>query len=260
MWSHSRAVGCLWSINFGIRHTSEMDEQPEETEVLLALLSSLINTSFLSHEDLLGALADAGGNVHEAARVLNGTKSSQIYKPRSKRKRNTGLDGWVTSKKRPRTMSPRREPVQAGRSVSSSLNFYGSCTPGFTADEPIVLDEDDEEHQVLEDALGSGTLVSAAHSDIDEDVKPSHVTGMQPTKSLMSVLKQAPTEKTQPKLPPRTLGAAALVAQYTPCTMHSSILPPELACRLFYAMLREATSWSRNKWYGYNCDFIGFTY
>jgi hypothetical protein len=249
---HSRTVGC--PVNFGIRHISEM---PEETEVLLALLASLIDTSLLSHEDLLGALVDAGGNVHEAARVLNGTNASQMSKPRSKRKRINGLDGWVMSKKRPGAMSPRREPVQANRSTPSSLKPY---TSGSTVDEPIFLDEDDEEQQPLENALGSGTLVSAAHSVIDEECKPSHVTGMQPTKSLMSVLKQAPIEKARPKLAPRTLGTAALVAQYTPCTMHSSILPPELACRLFYAMLREATSWSRNKWYGYNCELIGVTH
>ena len=237
-----------------------MHEQPEETEVLLALLSSLINTSLISHEDLLGALADAEGNVHEAARVLNGAKSSQISKPRSKRKRKNGLDGWVTSKKRPGAMSPRREPVPANRSVSSSLKPYGSSTPGFTVNEPIFLDEDDEEHQPLEDPMSSSTLVSAAHLGIDEDGKPFDVTGVLPTKTLMSVLKQAPTEKTRPKLPPRTLGTAALVAHYTPCTMHSSILPPELACRLFYAMLGEATSWSRNKWYGCNRNSIVFTY
>jgi hypothetical protein len=243
MWLHSPTVGC--PVNFGIRHTFKMHEQPVETEVLLALLSSLVDTSLLSHEDLLEALVDAGGNAHEAAKVLNGTKSSQISKPRPKRKRNNGLDGWVTSKKRPGAMSPRREPVQASRSTSSSLILR---TPGFTVDEPILLDEDDEEHQALVDAMDGGTLVSAAHSDIDEDAKLSHMIGTQPTRSLMSVLKQAPTEKTRPKLPPRTLGTAALIAQYTPCTMHSSILPPELACRLFYAMLREATSWSRNKW------------
>ncbi|PVG02855.1 hypothetical protein CPB86DRAFT_696550 [Serendipita vermifera] len=66
----------------------------------------------------------------------------------------------------------------------------------------------------------------------------------------MSILKQAPSApKEPPKFPPLTLSNPPMVSQHTPCTLHHTILPPKLACKLFYAMLREATSWSRNKWW-----------
>jgi hypothetical protein len=40
-----------------------------------------------------------------------------------------------------------------------------------------------------------------------------------------------------------------MVAEHTPCTLHPSLLPPELACKLFYAMLDASRQWSRNKWW-----------
>ncbi|KAJ7349213.1 hypothetical protein DFH08DRAFT_998809 [Mycena albidolilacea] len=66
----------------------------------------------------------------------------------------------------------------------------------------------------------------------------------------MTVLKQPPkTEQGVPKLPPLMLSTPAMVAEHTPCTLHPSILPPELACRLFYTMLDASRQWSRNKWW-----------
>jgi hypothetical protein len=73
-----------------------------------------------------------------------------------------------------------------------------------------------------------------------------------PTVNPLSVLRQPPPPKkqnAQSHLPPMLLGAPELVAQYTPCTLHLSILPPELACRLFYTMINSSKSWKRNKWW-----------
>ncbi|KAF9507863.1 hypothetical protein BS47DRAFT_1377831 [Hydnum rufescens UP504] len=55
--------------------------------------------------------------------------------------------------------------------------------------------------------------------------------------------------KSLPRLPVLTLTTPAMVAQHTPTTLHTSILPAELACQLYYTMLEEAKTWSRNKWY-----------
>ncbi|KAL6305386.1 hypothetical protein BKA93DRAFT_731412 [Sparassis latifolia] len=52
-----------------------------------------------------------------------------------------------------------------------------------------------------------------------------------------------------PKFPPLTLGTPVLVSDHTPCTLHPSILPSELACRLFYTMMNESRDWKRNKWW-----------
>ncbi|KAH7909716.1 hypothetical protein BJ138DRAFT_1136458 [Hygrophoropsis aurantiaca] len=66
----------------------------------------------------------------------------------------------------------------------------------------------------------------------------------------MSVLRQAPTlTQTIPRLPPLTLSNPSMITQHTPCTMHLSVLPPELACRLFYTMVDLSRTWNRNKWW-----------
>ncbi|KAH8106757.1 hypothetical protein BXZ70DRAFT_997706 [Cristinia sonorae] len=52
-----------------------------------------------------------------------------------------------------------------------------------------------------------------------------------------------------PKHPPLTLSTPEMIAKHVPCTMHTSVLPPELACRLFYTMLDLSQDWSRNKWW-----------
>ncbi|KAG6820570.1 hypothetical protein H0H93_015090 [Arthromyces matolae] len=40
-----------------------------------------------------------------------------------------------------------------------------------------------------------------------------------------------------------------MVAANTPCTLHLSLLPPELACKLFYTMVSASRSWGRNRWW-----------
>ena len=80
----------------------------------------------------------------------------------------------------------------------------------------------------------------------------SNLNNSKPTVDLMSVLRRPPSpkkENTQSRLPPMLLGTPELVAQHTPCTLHLSILPPELACRLFYAMIEASKTWKRNKWW-----------
>ncbi|KAI0647212.1 hypothetical protein C8Q79DRAFT_908529 [Trametes meyenii] len=52
-----------------------------------------------------------------------------------------------------------------------------------------------------------------------------------------------------PRLPPLTLSTPELVFAHTPCTLHHSILPPELACRLFYTLLYASRDWKHNKWW-----------
>ncbi|KAF7311557.1 GRF zinc finger family protein [Mycena kentingensis (nom. inval.)] len=79
---------------------------------------------------------------------------------------------------------------------------------------------------------------------------PSVSSPKKPTVDLMKVLKQAPsTTKGPTKYSPLLLPTPEMVAKHTPCTLHNSILPPELACRLFYAMVDRAHAWSRNKWW-----------
>ena len=63
-----------------------------------------------------------------------------------------------------------------------------------------------------------------------------------PSKSRLA----APSKVT---LPPLLLSTPDSVAQNTPCTLHLSVLPPELAGKLFYTMLSASRGWKKNKWW-----------
>lgn len=77
-----------------------------------------------------------------------------------------------------------------------------------------------------------------------------HASPSKPVMDLMTVLRQPQTPNPSvPRLPPLTLSNPSLVAQHTPCTLHLSVLPPELACRLFYTMMDASMSWKKNKWW-----------
>ncbi|CAK5264704.1 unnamed protein product [Mycena citricolor] len=79
---------------------------------------------------------------------------------------------------------------------------------------------------------------------------PSPRRETRPATDLMSVLRQPPKiEKPILKLPPLTLSTPKMVAEHTPCTLHPSILPPELATKLFYSMIDASQQWKRNKWW-----------
>lgn len=67
----------------------------------------------------------------------------------------------------------------------------------------------------------------------------------------------APHEETKkaailPRLRPLTLSNTQLVAQHTPCTLHTSVLPSTLATTLFHTMSDLSRQWKRNKWYLFN--------
>ncbi|KAH7107480.1 hypothetical protein BKA62DRAFT_610313 [Auriculariales sp. MPI-PUGE-AT-0066] len=80
---------------------------------------------------------------------------------------------------------------------------------------------------------------------------PPYPSNNRAVKSAFDVLKDSSDKRPTalPRLQPVTLSTPALVQRHTPCTMHLNILPPELACQLFYAMVQESRSWTTNKWW-----------
>ena len=205
-----------------------------DTETLLALLASLLDEKVAvaaTQDALLSALVDTEGNVELAAALLNASdvisKTSDERSSGKKRKR-TGLDSWIVNK---RTASVGGKALPEANQTERSDPSTSRPSP---EDVIEVLDDEDYDRQTRSNLVTKPT---------------SHPS--RPPVSLMSVLKQAPIEeKRKPiQLAPRTLGTPALVAEHTPCTLHYSILPPELACRLFYVMLKEAAEWDRNRWY-----------
>lgn len=206
----------------------------EDTETLIALVSSLLDGEIPDQAEILEALADCNGNVDLAAQLLKEKQHSREAISTKKRKRTSRLDDWLNpsapngarSPKRPRSPSPIR-PSHAGPSSKplSASTSSSSKVKSLTSEEFMTM---------LRPSASSGGLS-----------KPSPV-----------------------KYPPLTLSTPELVAKHTPCTLHTSILPPDLACRfvahrcfltsdllsdvylrLFYVMLHESRSWERNKWY-----------
>ena len=218
-----------------------------DTDTLLAILSSLIHPLELEHSVLLDALVHSQGNVEAAARTIRSGP------PRKKRKTSAkvGLDGWLKG---------------GGKDQEAATSNERS--PG-TTKAPSIEDTD-----ITDEASTSRSVVRerqhVATTSISTKKPPSTVKPVSQTE-FMALLRPPnssdSTPKSQlPKQPPLTLVSPEHVAQHTPCTLHNSVLPPELACRcvqirrlrlgcscsicrLFYTMLHASRDWKRNKWW-----------
>jgi len=208
---------------------------PEDTETLLALLCSLLPDNIVpSQESLLDALLHADGDVKKAAETL----LKQRGATNSKRKRHVSLDSWLT---RAAVSSPPEAPAVNGQSSS----------PGGSAVVQQSRLGSESPNKKPRSAIG---IISATPKQRDDGSLPLSKP-VKPVKNLLDVLRQPPSLATTsvqpapPRLSPLTLSNPSLVSQHTPCTLHLAILPPELACQLYYIMLHEAQDWSRNKWW-----------
>ncbi|KAF8274995.1 hypothetical protein EI94DRAFT_1712142 [Lactarius quietus] len=198
-------------------------EDPEDTDTLLALLCSLLPHDFASsHQTLLEALLQAEGDVEMAAGILLKQRTSR------KRKRNTSLDSWLT----------RSEYATQTKRLSS----LQSCSA-----DPRNQLASGSSPQKKPRSEGSATSTTTKRDQLPFS-KP-----VKPVKNLLEVLRPQPPQASATanasRLPPLTLSNPSLVTQHTPCTLQLGVLPPELAYRLFYAMLHEAQDWPKNKWW-----------
>jgi len=193
---------------------------PEDTDTLLALLCSLLPDNIApSQESLLEALLQTDGNVEKAAEIIS---KKHLSGPNKKRKRNVSLDSWLT------------------RATSSrNANGQSSAPDSPARQSPLGSDSANKKPRSSSDT----TTTKDGRLTLSKPVKP--------VKNLLDVLRPPPSVATTnvPRLPPLTLSNPSLVAQHTPCTLHLGILPQELACRLFYALLHDARDWPRNKWW-----------
>ncbi|CAL1704966.1 unnamed protein product [Somion occarium] len=218
-----------------------------DTDVLLAMLSSLLCTPISDQSVLLNALVECNGDVEQAAQILNSGPSQSNRRstspPKQKRKHVMGLEGWVQrspgkdgasyrskSVKRARRESPTETVVE---DTDDALSFHGS-----TSSKPRSSSSKPSSRVQLPVASGSSPSKAKPLS------KQEFMSVLRPPNSTDGKAKASP-----PKHPPLTLSTPELVAKHTPCTIHSSILPTELACRLFYTMLDLSRDWDRNRWY-----------
>lgn len=233
-----------------------------DTETLLALVTSLLPPTLTTDTDvILEALVNSNGDVAAAARLLSTSEnvlsmsgkssssakpistsspstSKRLETPGSKRKR-ADLDGWLRS-------AAHQSPLLKHAKASDESNSSGK----FTLDESKAPGEVDTEHQSKDSASPSG-ITSLTRNKPPSIVASSEKAKCKNPVDLMSVLRQPPSpqKKPIPRLSPLTLSTPALVTKHTPCTLHLAVLPPELACRLFYAMLDASRAWKRNTWW-----------
>lgn len=194
----------------GARLGCAMDNHHDgDTETLIALVSSLLD-HVIDHETILEALVVADGDVQRAAGLLNGNE------------RDNGVRKGEGHKKRKK---PNLDGWLKKAKISST--------------ERIDLTQEEE--------TSSSTMEpkSKGHSHPKPPLKPPV--------DLMAVLRPPPSpDKSKRKLktlPPLMLTNPSMVAAHTPCTLHLSVLPPELACQLFYTMIDASKQWQRNKWW-----------
>ena len=231
LWS-TRMSRCYGVCLFFYSSSLATSMSSEDTEVLLASLASLLEPNVPKQSDLLNALVDCNGDVESAAQLLRGSRQARQDRANPKKRKrvdSSNLEGWLrtsansTDAKRVNDV-PHPEDA-AGRLESAKMKSPSKPTrspkDGETRDEQVFL--------------------KPRSSDSSKGGRPVN---------LMSVLRPPPTEKANAnRNPPLTLSNPSMVAEHTPCTLHCSVLPPELACQLFYTMLDAAQGWSRNKWW-----------
>ncbi|GLB35092.1 putative peptidase family M13 [Lyophyllum shimeji] len=169
-----------------------------DTDTLLALVSSLLTKNQPDTDIILEALVHCNGDVEATAKFLSGSEDVQ----KTKKRKRADLDSWLS-----------KSPETAKHSKPETSRERGL--------------------------------------DIPTSESPQASSSRQPpVVNLMSVLRPPPSSKSSiPQQPPLTLSNPEMVAQNTPCTLHLSVLPPELACRLFHTMVRASRNWKRNKWW-----------
>ncbi|KAF4604136.1 hypothetical protein EYR38_004558 [Pleurotus pulmonarius] len=201
-----------------------MTDSEVDTETLIALVSSIVNDRLpqIETSSVLDAILRCDGDVESAASYLL-QKHTNPVDPKGKKRAHSGLDAWLQrgapSPKR------RKDKERSPEPTDSSLTRPRHSSPA-----PTLL-------SILQHHTTN------TNTNASSPKKP-------PSSSSSSSSRKPKPPSSIPRLPPLTLPSPAMVAQHTPCTLHPAVLPPALACRLFYTMLdRARAGWTRNKWW-----------
>lgn len=198
-------------ISFKRRDILAMNEA--DTETLIAMVTSLLTVPHPGQSVVLDTLVQCSGDVQATAASINAKHTKNSSKPASAKRKasSTDLTNWL--------VSPHPTPS------SSKPHSAKKCT----TERPNA---------------GFGQLVIK---------DTTHIAGGSPGKPAVDLKRvlRPPSSSTPsvPRLPPLTLSNPSMVEQHTPCTLHLSVLPPELACELFYTMMDLSRSWKRNRWW-----------
>jgi hypothetical protein len=175
----------------------------EDTDILLALLeTSLPSQLSVPKEELLEALISSDGDVELATKILNGTpprntSASPARKSNSKRKAEARLDDWLGNSKR--------------RLLPKDIRCENGAFEGVPPDH-------------LKHPLESSTVSEVSVVGQNPENLPSSSARSSP---LALILKDKSSKKTRgpQRLPVLSLITPEAVANHTPTTLHTSILP-----------------------------------
>lgn len=185
-----------------------------DTETLIAMVTSLLTVPHPGQDVILDTLVQRSGDVQATAAFINSAKHTKDNsKPTSAKRKapSSDLSNWLVSS----------HPTPSS-SKPLSLKMRATEQPDAGPGPPAIKDT---------------TYIPSSSP-------------RKPAVDLMSVLRPPPPSKQSiPRLPPLTLSSPSKVADHTPCTLHPSVLPPQLACELFYSMMDLSQSWKRNKWW-----------
>ncbi|KAI0363465.1 hypothetical protein BV20DRAFT_1126265 [Pilatotrama ljubarskyi] len=190
-----------------------------DTETMLVMLSSLLHPQEFEDTVLLDALVLSNGDIDAAARSLQ----SEPPKKRRRLASTASIEGWLKERETSSLVPPR-----LGGENSSSL------APRVNS--PTSVTKENTDSQVVKTSSQQKEIKRRAQGA----TKDAFTALLQPSAIATSSSKQQ-----GPRMLPLMLSTPALVAEHTPCTMHYSVLPPELACRLYYTLLYASRDWER---------------
>lgn len=180
-----------------------------DTDTLIAMVLSMLVVPHPGNDVVLDALIECSGDARATASAINARCKTHNATPTSSTKRKL-----------------------------ASSDLTGWLNPGTATSEKPPSTKKRKDVQLPAEPQNPAKPSSSAD------------TTTKPVVNLMQVLRSPPASKSSiPRLPPLTLSNPSMVAEHTPCTLHLSILPPELACKLFYFMVDLSPSWKRNRWW-----------
>jgi hypothetical protein len=95
----------------------------------------------------------------------------------------------------------------------------------------------------------SGSAASQARNSSRTDNQPPSRTSKPTVHDVLKSTNAIPKSPEPVQRPPLTLMTPQMIQDNTPCTFHRTVLPPDLASRLYYSLLDMSRGWSRNKWW-----------
>ncbi|CDO72868.1 hypothetical protein BN946_scf185002.g53 [Trametes cinnabarina] len=203
-----------------------MDTSGLDTDTMLVMLSSLLHPQEFEQDVLLDALVKSQGDVDAAA------KSLQIRSPKKRRRisKKVTIDAWLKGDEPSSSSVVNRSDYLKELASTVDSDPRSISPPRSGRDSPRLRD------RAAPPVKGTAATLEPDLQSVSPKKPVSKVKKIT-SSELMAILRppdssdDLDSKVKVPRLPPLTLTTPEMVAENTPCTLHHSVLPPELACR-----------------------------